>query len=167
MSGTICPSDELDMYEPSSTYHVKGAFLENLLQKYSAKNVAGLNKILKIKKYTYGYWSEWSKCTATACGIGRSNRQLRIPKQRTKSEARECAIRKTDGTLIECKIIPEISHGWMSWGEWSQCSKTCKTGGIQTRSRTCGTCDDADDREVYYFRRENHKSTFKYFEYNS
>ena len=138
MEGTICALDDVDQTDPREVYHVKGAFINDLLSEFGQTTTAGLNQVIKSNdRFKFGHWSAWSPCwpkDVEKCGDGFRARRRDLNDDKRESEQKPCQFKTLDGSIIPCPE-PEVEeeeeilipHGWMEWAPWAPCSKTCNS----------------------------------------
>ena len=155
MKSLTCSYGGQNQGDPRSSFHVKGAHLDDLFNQYNVANKPSLDSALSQDvDFVFGHWSSWGyhnckRPDGRTCGDGSETRKRTLATGALEKETRECDFRNDDGDLIECEeiIVEEevIGHGWMSWGEWTPCSKSCGSNGKKQRSRQCATCNNPNN----------------------
>ena len=153
MSELTCNYANQNQGDPRSSFHVKGDYLDSLLDKYNVNTKAQLDaKLASDIDFVFGHWSSWGyhsckRPDGRTCGDGTQTRKRTNNQGQLEKETRDCDFRDDDGNLLICpEIIEEeeviAQHGWMSWGTWTACTKSCESNGIKQRSRNCAVHTD-------------------------
>jgi len=91
-------------------------------------------------------WSPWSQQCSTTCGPMGVRHRFRTISVGPHGSGRPCPTRLERRKRCRLPACPRCQAG--TWQSWGACSQSCGAGGVQSRTRRGGNCEQAPDSSV-------------------